>query len=352
LLSREETTNQLVLAVETGRLTANQFDARRRQQLREHPSSAIRERAKLLFSAASDPSRKQVLDAYAKVAELPADAVRGKAVFEKRCANCHKLGGAGHEVGPDLAALTDKSLPSLLVAVLDPNRAVEDKFLDFTATTADGRVVNGLLWSESGAGVTLRAAEGKEISLARAEIEELRSTGKSLMPEGLERDVSQQEMADVLSFVRQLEPPAKKFSGNSPAIVEANREGVLHLPATACHIYGPTLVFEQLYGNLGYWQSESDRAAWTVDAPREGVYRVSLVYACENGSAGGEIAVVANGQRLRLKTRGTGTWDDYQRIEIGELQLPAGQSEVAAQSVGQPASALLDLREIVLTPVR
>ncbi|MFN9293413.1 MAG: hypothetical protein ACK6EB_35485, partial [Planctomyces sp.] len=72
------------------------------------------------------------------------------------------------------------------------------------AVTESGRTVAGMLTTETATGLTFVAAEGKTETLLRAEIEELRSTGKSLMPEGLEKELSQQDLADVIEFVRGL----------------------------------------------------------------------------------------------------------------------------------------------------
>ena len=74
---------------------------------------------------------------------MTGDAQAGAAVFAKRCAVCHRLRGVGHEVGPNLASLTDYSPQALLTAMLDPNRAVEAKFLDYVAVTTGGLTYTG-----------------------------------------------------------------------------------------------------------------------------------------------------------------------------------------------------------------
>ena len=74
---------------------------------------------------------------------MTGDAQAGAAVFTKRCSVCHRLRGAGYEVGPNLASLTDYSPRALLTAMLDPNRAVEAKFLDYIAVTTAGLSLHG-----------------------------------------------------------------------------------------------------------------------------------------------------------------------------------------------------------------
>ena len=91
-----------------------------------------------------------------------------------------------------------------MLAILDPSAAVEGKYLNYVAVTTAGRSLTGILATETGSSITLLAAEGKSESVLRDEIEELRSTSKSLMPDGLEKDLSQQDIADLIEFVRSL----------------------------------------------------------------------------------------------------------------------------------------------------
>ena len=131
-----------------------------------------------------------------RATELP-----GRPCSRKLCASCHRLGNEGVEVGPDLAALADKSPESLLIAILDPNRAVETKYVGFTIATTDGRILSGLVSNESATAVTLRRQDGKEDVLLRSQIEEMTSSGQSLMPEGMEKDLKPRDLADLIAFL-------------------------------------------------------------------------------------------------------------------------------------------------------
>ena len=257
----------------------------------------------------------------------------------------------GHVVGPDLTALTDKSPRSLLVAMLDPNRAVEDKFLEYVAFTDDGRQLRGLLAAETSTSITLNALEGKQAVVLRSEIEELLTTGKSLMPDGMEKDVDKQGLADVIAYVRNFGPPPSQFGGNKPELVRAAGGGTLNLLATNCRIYGSRLVFETKYRNLGWWSREDDRAVWSLEVPRAARYRVVLDYACQNEAAGNKYVLRVAGKLLRGEVAGTGTWDDYRQVEVGTVELPAGAAELELRSDGRLKTALLDLRGIQLVPV-
>ena len=109
-------------------------------------------------------------------------------------------------IGPDLLALTDRSAEALLIAVLDPNRAVEPRFVEYSAVTRSGRVYAGIIAAETGNGVTLIDAQGASHALLRSDLDELVSTGKSLMPVGAEELLNQpQDLLDLIAYVRSVE---------------------------------------------------------------------------------------------------------------------------------------------------
>ena len=203
VLSRRDGWIRAVLdAVEHKDLPAAEVNAARRQQWLRHRNPEIRARMEQLFGGAANPDRQKVIDAYASVLTLKGDAARGKPLFEKHCATCHKLGDKGGEVGPDLTGLADKPTDYLLTAILDPNRAIEPQYVAYTAELKNGQQITGVLAAESGNRVTLIAADGKRQTVMRAELVSLESTGRSAMPEGLEKDLSAQDLADVIAHFR------------------------------------------------------------------------------------------------------------------------------------------------------
>ncbi|MFM7163860.1 MAG: PVC-type heme-binding CxxCH protein [Planctomycetaceae bacterium] len=193
----------LVQHLESGEISAGEVDAAQRQRLLAGAGDGLKGRLERLFAAGLG-DRRSALEAAQPVLGLAGNAERGAVVFGKRCAACHRQNGVGHEVGPNLASLTSRDPALLLSAILDPSGAVEAKYLNFVAVTESGRSAAGMLTTETATGLTFMAAEGRTETLLRAEIEELRSTGKSLMPEGLEKELSQQDLADVIEFVRGL----------------------------------------------------------------------------------------------------------------------------------------------------
>lgn len=350
LLNRAAGQMALVDALERKMLSAGDFDAPRRQRLVEAADEALRARAAKLLSQAATSDRKQIVDEYASADTSGGAASRGQAVFAKSCAACHRLGNVGVAVGPDLAALSSKPRQTLLAAILDPNQAVDPRYVSYQVLTDAGVSIGGLLTSETASSIVLTAQDGKQHTLLRAEIDQFKSTGKSLMPEGLERDISPAQMTDLLAFLATSAAPPKSFAGNVPARIRPNATGVFELSAENCEIRGPALVYESPFRNLGMWHSADDSATWTIELAAAGRYRAFLEYACDNGAAGNTLLVESADEPLRTQVAGTGAWSRYRLASIGELSLPAGTSTIAVRSDGPVRGALVDLRTLQLVP--
>jgi putative heme-binding domain-containing protein len=191
----------LLTAIEQNRLPATDLEPPRVEQLRKHPNPAVRQRAEALLRAAA-PDRERVKEAYRPALDLKPDLARGKAIFQKVCATCHRLDNAGIEVGPDLVtALGNKTPEKLLSDILDPSREVDGRYVNYLVTMKTGRVLSGLIAAETASSITLRRGEHAEDTVLRTEIEEVRSTGKSIMPDGLETQVSKQDLVDVIGYL-------------------------------------------------------------------------------------------------------------------------------------------------------
>lgn len=348
LLSRSAGVEALLARLEARQVAAADLGSTRRARLLRLPDAGLRARAERALAGAIDANRQQVIDALRGVLDAPGDAAAGAAVFAKRCAACHRLRDQGHAVGPDLAALTDNSPQSLLVAILDPNRAVETKFLEYTAATGDGRTLTGMLAAETATSITLLGQENRQQTLLRNEIETLQASGRSLMPEGIEKDLAPRELADVIAYVRSTGPPRKEFPLSRPELVAGDAQGRLALLATNCEIHGATLVLEEKYRNLGFWSSPNDRAVWNLDVPRSGAYAVELDYACDDSVAGNRLAIEVGSQRVAVAVQGTGSWDDYRHRAVAKLQLQAGRQQLVMGAQGPVRGALLDLRGATL----
>lgn len=350
LLSRPAWTSELLRFIEAEKLAGNQIDAVRRQRLLAHADEAIRTRAEKLLAGATNPDRLKVLEAYRDVAKYAGDHQRGQALFTKACSACHKLGTIGQHVGPDLAALANKSPQFLLQEILDPNRNVDSRFVQYTAVLRDGRIMVGLLANESANSLTLKNAEGKDLTILRSDIEEIVSTGKSLMPEGLERDLPPAAVADIIAFVTQSPSPAKQFPGNSPTVITAVN-GRLSLPASSAEIRGESIVFEEPFRNIGYWHGLQDHVVWNIRLEQSGEFDLYFDFACAPDAAGNAFQLVGVQPQVTGKVPSTGGWDQYRQQMMGTVSLNAGAQRLTLRPAGEAIrGALLDLKAIYLVP--
>jgi putative heme-binding domain-containing protein len=111
-------------------------------------------------------------------------------------------------VGPNLASVSGRTPDDLLLHILDPNREVAPNFVNYSVATDSGRVYSGIIAEESATALVLKRAEGATDVVARDQIEQITSTGVSLMPEGLEKGLSPRDMANLIAFVRSIRPPS------------------------------------------------------------------------------------------------------------------------------------------------
>ena len=204
LLRSTDRVGSLLDALESETVLRGDIERDRKDLLLNHPKSELRDRAKKLLAGDVDANRAKVIADYKPALETPGDIAKGKLLFQQKCANCHQIGGVGHIVGPNLQSVLNKSTADLLIAILDPNREAQPNFVTYVVETKDGKVLNGLLAAESTTSVTLRRAEAKEDVVLRSNIEEIASNGKSLMPEGFEKDLSPAAIADLLTYLKSL----------------------------------------------------------------------------------------------------------------------------------------------------
>ena len=205
LFARHDRLEALLDGLQDRTVAPSDLDPSRRSQLLKHPSESYRTRASTLLGSAARPDRKAVLEAYRPATTLEGDKARGKALFTKACATCHRAEGEGIEVGPNLESVTTRTPDDLLVHILDPNREVAPNYLAYSVQTLDGQSYSGLIAEESANALTLKRAGGATDVIPRKRIEAMTSTGLTLMPEGLEAGLRAQDLADLIAYVRGLQ---------------------------------------------------------------------------------------------------------------------------------------------------
>lgn len=202
LLTDEARIKLLLEALERTTLKLTEVDVTRQARLTKHKNPEISMRAAKLFADSASPDRNAVMMKYQPALDQKADASRGKLVFEKNCVTCHRVGNIGINVGPDIGDTRDKTPAYLLTNILDPNRAVDANYFGYTLITKQGRVLTGLVKNETASSITIRLPEGKEETILRTDVDELKSSGLSLMPVGLEKTITVEQMADLISFLK------------------------------------------------------------------------------------------------------------------------------------------------------
>ena len=352
LIQETESTGILLEALKAKTLKPDNFNATHRQTLLAHPIEKIRREALTLFGMTSDQQRQDLIKRYLTITlQEGGDVTRGQDLFTKNCSACHRLNNSGAAVGPNLHGLKNKSSEFLTTHILDPNKAVEDKFRNYSVLTTRGKIITGLITEQTAISLTVTAAKGEATTILRKDIEDdgLRRTGQSMMPVGLEKFLSPEGMTDVISFIQANQTPPKSFTGNMPTTVKL-QNGQYSLPASQAAIYGDTVVFEGRYGNIGFWGSKNDRVVWTIDIQTAGEYNVILDWAAPQDTAGNNFELTAGKSGFVGTITATESWDDYQQRKIGSITLPIGTIQLTFTSTGPLNGFLLDLRTLSLVP--
>jgi putative membrane-bound dehydrogenase-like protein len=201
LLSRRSLHPLVLDALESASLPLHAVSLNQRRRLTGNPG--VKARASKLFESADNSDRMKVYRELKKVLDLPADAAAGQAIYQRACASCHKLGDAGHAVGPDLTGLRNQPADALLLHLVVPNREVYPGYALYQVETKDGALHAGILEGESPGSVTLVLPLGLRKTIPRSKLKSLRALPVSLMPNGLEQTMSLQELANLIALIRQ-----------------------------------------------------------------------------------------------------------------------------------------------------
>lgn len=205
LVARPERLAALLDAVESKVIRRVDFASTQLNFLMNHRDAALRARAVKLLTATNVSSREEVVKSFQAALTLPGDAAKGKKTFTERCSFCHRLGGEGFVLGPDLVSVRNAGKEKLLIGILDPSREVLPQYLMYEVETKDGESQIGVLSNETATSVTVRQPFGKEVIIPRLNITAMRSRGESIMPE-LEGGLTPADMADLLEYVATASP--------------------------------------------------------------------------------------------------------------------------------------------------
>jgi putative membrane-bound dehydrogenase-like protein len=220
LASRPEWANLLLNAIENKTISASDISASVFRSLSNYKDPKIEERVKTLlgrFRESSADKVKIIHHMRHMVLQDEPDLAHGHAVAQKTCFVCHKLYGEGANVGPDLTGVGRSSLDALLNNVIDPNQIVGKGYENVEVETKDGRSVSGRMVENDDSHIKLLSAGPKEEIIAKSNVESMRVSQLSVMPEGLEK-MPDQDFRDLIWYI--LDPPGD----NRPLTPEVKKQ--------------------------------------------------------------------------------------------------------------------------------
>jgi putative heme-binding domain-containing protein len=202
MLKNGQAIGQLLDAIENNQIQPWAVGQARLRSLQQHDDPKIRARATTALEQMGGADRLAVVKRYLPSVHRDGNVSRGKQVFERACAECHELDGVGKNVGPDLRGVTKRYKETLLASILMPSEAIEPGYEEYVVETADGRLLTGILAKDTASSITLRRAKGEEDVVPRSQIRELRTGGTSPMPDGMEKDITVEQMADLIAYLK------------------------------------------------------------------------------------------------------------------------------------------------------
>ncbi len=199
LLTRADRSLAVLHALQTGTIKTADISAAQVKALRASRDPAVSALAAKVF--VPEAKAAEVLKTFQPALAMAGDAQRGKTVFLERCVACHRAGQDGFALGPDFVTVKTAGKDKLLASIIDPNAEVAPQFIAFQVDTRDDESYTAIIGNETPGNVTLRMANGQEVNLPRTKVKAMKSSGQSLMPEGLANGLTPQSMADLIEFI-------------------------------------------------------------------------------------------------------------------------------------------------------
>ena len=195
----------LLTAIEKGKVQPGAVGWTRSVRLMNHSNIPLRTRARKLLSQ-TEEERLAVNKLYQQALSLDGNPIRGKQVYMKNCGTCHQVrGGLGNNFGPDLGSIHNWSRDAIMVNIIAPNLSISSGYETWEVQTKNGDAFQGIISTETPAAITIKNASLEQKTINRSEIESLKVINISAMPVGLEKQINQQEKADLLYFLKTVE---------------------------------------------------------------------------------------------------------------------------------------------------
>ncbi|MEZ6109122.1 MAG: HEAT repeat domain-containing protein [Pirellulaceae bacterium] len=210
LASREPWAKQLLDAVDTGRIVADAITPDTARRMLYHQDPRLTERIEALWpsvgTVAEVEDEAQIAAFTQRIVEGNGNPYDGRALFTEHCAKCHKLFGAGGDLGPELTSYQRTDLRRLLSNVLTPSLEIREGFVTQVVETDDGLLLTGFLESQDEAQLVLRQADGRAVAIAQDAVVDRFDSPQSLMPSGLLATLDDQQLRDLFAYLRSAQP--------------------------------------------------------------------------------------------------------------------------------------------------
>jgi putative heme-binding domain-containing protein len=210
LVSRRPWSVQLLTAVDAGKIEPKSLELPTLRRLLLHKDETI---AALVKKHWGEPKGETTADMKKEINRLTSvvgggtgSPYVGKKLFTAKCGTCHVLHATGGTVGPDLTPFKRDDAAYLLLHIINPSAEIREGYENSIVSTADGRTLTGIVVEKDASVVVLRTADGQRVVLPKDNIDEMRVSGVSLMPEGLLRGLSDQEVRDLFAYLRSGQP--------------------------------------------------------------------------------------------------------------------------------------------------
>jgi len=210
LLTREPWTRRLLETLHSGGLQTDLIPPDIAENLRLHRNPSIQKLATQFFTEATPvsapefPGKIKVLETILKTGS--GSPYAGEPIYMERCAACHKLFFKGGAIGPDLTSYQRNDLGTMLLSIVNPNAEIREGFQFINIETTDGRSLGGFELDRDHQVTVLRGLDGQDLTIAAHEIADVQPMGRSMMPEGLLDDLSDQQLRDLFAYLRISQP--------------------------------------------------------------------------------------------------------------------------------------------------
>jgi putative heme-binding domain-containing protein len=180
------------------------------RKLKQYPNAELRELLQKIWPPSALPTtaemEQKIHHSLGVIQSGSGDPYAGRTLFQNTCGVCHRLFGAGGQVGPDLTVYDRGDLESMLLAIVNPSAEIREGYENYSVETRDGRSLSGFLLEQDKDVVVLRGLDNEKLTLPRAELTEMRAVGLSLMPEGLLESFDAQQTRDLFAYLRSTQP--------------------------------------------------------------------------------------------------------------------------------------------------